>query len=195
MSLADQKAVRVSTCESERELIARALRSNSGDKVHAAEQLKISRKKLTRRSRLQPVRSVNGADNRMAMSMAIEIAPEDLYESVVPSQYNDLIRHRSPAAEGEYRLLWAVLEDAIRTYLANRPCSNPIQQERFEHVRRWFEAAQESGGGLFGFQTICDLLEIDSGRLLARLKSVGPHAFPVRRHRLVRTVGIRNLAA
>ncbi len=129
------------------------------------------------------------------MTTVTELALKDLNDSILPSQYNDLIRRRSPAAEGEYRLLWAVLEDAIRTYLENRRCSNPIQQTRFEEVRGWFEVAQDYSGSLFGFQTICDLLDLNSGRLLAGLKSAGARAFPVRRHRLVRAAGVPNLAA
>ena len=43
-------------------------------------------------------------------TMVTESAPEDLNDSILPSQYNDLTRRRSPVAEGKYRLLWAVLE-------------------------------------------------------------------------------------
>jgi hypothetical protein len=104
------------------------------------------------------------------MNTAIEFAPEDLSGSILPFQYNDLIRHRSSVSDGEYRLLWAVQEDAIRTYVANRTCSNPIQRQRFEEVRSWFESPQDTARGLFGLQSICDLLELDSGRLLKGLK-------------------------
>jgi hypothetical protein len=129
------------------------------------------------------------------MNTAIEYTPEDLSGSALPSQYNDLIRRRSSVSDGEYRLLWAVLEDAIRTYLANRACSNPIQRKKFEEVRRWFEPASDSARGLFGYQTICDLLEIDPGRLLKGLKCLDTREFPPRRHRLPRNAGARRMAA
>jgi hypothetical protein len=36
---------------------------------------------------------------------------------LLPSQYNDFIRRRSYAVDGEHRLMWAVLEDAIESYM------------------------------------------------------------------------------
>ena len=68
------------------------------------------------------------------MKPATECTPGDYTELVVPSQYNDLARRHSPLNQGEYRLLWAVLEQAIRAYRANRRCSNPIQRQTFEEV-------------------------------------------------------------
>ncbi len=96
--------------------------------------------------------------------------------------------------EGEYRLLWRVLEDAIRSYLANRACSNPAQRKRFEEVRRWFEPADEPRS-LFAFATVCDLLAIDPGWLLKGLKSLDAREFPRRRQRVLRNARPRSLAA
>jgi hypothetical protein len=129
------------------------------------------------------------------MNAVIEFAPEDLSGSILPSQYNDLIGRRLSISDGEYRLLWAVLEDAIRTYLANSTCSNPIQRKKFEEVCSWFEPEQKSTRALFGFQTICDLLEIDPGRLLNGLKCLDTREFLPRRHRLLRNAGARSMAA
>jgi hypothetical protein len=128
------------------------------------------------------------------MNTAIEFASEDLSGSILPSQYNDLLRRRSTVADGEYRLLWSVLEDAIKSYLANRGCSNPAQRKSFEEVRSWFEPANEPRG-LFAFETVCDLLGIDSGRLLKGLKSLDVHQFLSRHRRLVRNAGPRSVAA
>ncbi|MGA8567005.1 MAG: hypothetical protein WB580_04345, partial [Candidatus Binataceae bacterium] len=74
------------------------------------------------------------------MNTAIEFAPQDLGDSILASQYNDLLRRRSTIVDGEYRLLWRVLDDAVRSYLANRGCSNPTRCRKFEEVRSWFEA-------------------------------------------------------
>jgi hypothetical protein len=127
------------------------------------------------------------------MNTAIEFT-EDLSDSILPSQYNDLLRRRSTVADGEYRLLWSVLEDAIRSYLANKARSNATQSKRFEEVRNWFEPADEPRN-FFSFETVCDLLGVDSGRLLKGLKSLGDREFPVRGHRLRRYAGPRSLAA
>jgi hypothetical protein len=124
----------------------------------------------------------------------MEIANDDLTDGILPTQYNDLIRRRSLDSEGDYRLLWAVLEDAIRTYLTNRARSNLAQRRRFEEVHNWFEPGQAGRRGLFDFLTICDILEIDSGRLLKRLKS-STERFPLRRCRFPQQHGARILAA
>jgi hypothetical protein len=131
----------------------------------------------------------------MAMPTYIEFKLEDLGGSVLPSQYNDLTGRRVSAVEGERRLLWAVLEDAVRTYLTSRACSNPIQRRKFNEVRTWFESGQDGRAGLFGFRTICDLLDIDPGRLLKGLRSKGARVVPVRVQRPVRSARVRNLAA
>lgn len=124
----------------------------------------------------------------------VEFTGEDLSDSILPSQYNDLLRRRSTVADGEYRLLWSVLEDAVRGYLANRPCSNATQRKRFEEVSDWFEPADEPRS-LFAFETVCDLLGVDSGRLLKGLKSLDDRELPMRRHRLRRYAGNRSMAA
>jgi hypothetical protein len=124
-----------------------------------------------------------------------ELTREDLSDCVLPSQYNDLFGRRSVYRDGEYRLLFAILEDAIKTYLANKRCANPAQKKRFEETRGWFESARESNAGLFGFQSICELLEIEPARLLESLKSFEPSPLSVRRHRIKRDTEVRNLAA
>ena len=130
----------------------------------------------------------------IAMSQAIEFTPAELNDFILRCQYNDLTRRRTRSLDGEYRLLWAVLEDAIRTYLANSTHSNPTQSRIFEEVRSWFESARNQEG-LFGFESICGLLEIDPGRLLKGLKSVDARAYAAKRRRLVRNGGVRSLAA
>ena len=128
------------------------------------------------------------------MNTATEFASEDLSGSILPPQYNDLLRRRSTVADGEYRLLWRVLEDAIRSYLANRECSNPAQRKSFEEVRSWFEPADEPRC-LFAFETVCDLLGVDPGRLLKGLKALDAREFLPRRRQLLRNVGPRSVAA
>ena len=129
------------------------------------------------------------------MKPAIEFAPEDFNDSILPSQYNDLVHRRSLFNDGEYRLLWAILENAITSYLANRKCSNTIQRMRFEEVRSWFEPSQARPRSGFSFQTICDFLSIDRGQLLKGLKSLNSDEFSRRQHRLTRNARPRTLAA
>jgi hypothetical protein len=131
------------------------------------------------------------------MKHRIELATDDLTDAILPCQYDDLVRRRSPIAEGEYRLLWATLEDAIRTYVANRSCSNAAQGRKFEEVRKWFEPPHPEVRALFDFKNknICDLLGIDSGRLLKGLKALGARKLSWKRYRVLPTAGAQKLAA
>ncbi len=96
----------------------------------------------------------------------------DAANPILPSQYNDLIRRRSPTLNAELRLLWAVLESAIGSYLANQACATAKQREAFEEVYGWFHTTPDEGRGLFAFPTICELLGIGSGMVLKRLDSI-----------------------
>ncbi len=115
--------------------------------------------------------------------------------SVLPCQFNDMVR-RSSRLGGEHRLLWAVLEDAIRVYLTSMKCATRNQRIAFEEVRRWFTAAPGTEKGLFGFQTVCELLGIEASSLVAGLKSLRAADLPVRRqHCVPRGSRMRSLAA
>jgi hypothetical protein len=125
------------------------------------------------------------------VSAPIDLSFED--GSILPSQYNDL--YRRPRFDGEHRLLWAVLEEAIRNYLANADCSTPNQRTAFQEVCNWFQAADHQLQGPFSFESICDLLQIDSGLLLKGLESIRASDLPKRRDRSIgRTTRVGRLA-
>jgi hypothetical protein len=111
------------------------------------------------------------------MNAVTEFTLEDHVDLILPSQYDDLVRRRSPLNDGEGRLLWAVLEEAIRTYRASRKCSTPIQREKFQEVCSWFEPSEAQERSGLSFQTICEFLGIDPGQLLERLKSLDDGEF------------------
>jgi len=121
---------------------------------------------------------------------------EEFSSAVLPSQYNDLIRRRPSNAGGEYRLLWAVLEDAMRTYLSNVKCANSRQRNAFNEVHEWFFAERRIGDGLFGFHSICDALEIGSTELLRSLNKLQVRDLPMRRYnRALRIAKVPRMAA
>lgn len=127
--------------------------------------------------------------------MYTETAAENFGSFILPCQYNELIR-RPSRLEGEKRLMWAVLEDAIRTHLVNRKCATRNQRIAYEQTRRWFEAPAGVSSGLFGFRTICDVLDIDAARLLAGLKITRAADLPRHRHhRVLRSRKVRQMAA
>lgn len=104
---------------------------------------------------------------------------------VVPVQFYDLIR-RSAFLDGETRLVFAVLEDAVRTYLRVRDSHRRRDRVEFAEVARWFEA--RTGGVPFSFEYVCEVLELEPGLFRKQLRVVQPHVLPTKQ---LRSVGRR----
>ena len=86
---------------------------------------------------------------------------------VVPVQFYDLIR-RSAFLDGETRLVFAVLEDAVRTYLRVRDSHRRRDRVEFAEVARWFEA--RTGAVPFSFEYVCEVLELEPGLFRKQLR-------------------------
>ena len=110
---------------------------------------------------------------------------EDAFHPMTPNQYYDLIARRR-IHDGETRLLFAVLEDAIRCYAMKMAAQSPSQQREFEEVRDWVNTPGEHD--LFSFDSICAVFGIEPAGLRRQLNSMGVADFPRRR---IRTVGRR----
>lgn len=79
---------------------------------------------------------------------------------IMPAQYGDMCRKKLPA-EGERKLLFAVLEDAVRCYLKNRDrgqtsCNDP----EFLEAAEWLSSDEESGP--FSYIKVCEALGINA---------------------------------
>src|ERR1700676_5676516 len=86
---------------------------------------------------------------------------------LVPVQFFDLTRRRS-MLDGETRLVFAVLEDAVRCYVKTVNSSRRCDREQYDEVQRWFHA--EAGiHSPFSFEYVCDVLGIEPGSLRGRL--------------------------
>src|ERR1700685_4872410 len=86
---------------------------------------------------------------------------------LVPVQFFDLTRRRS-MLDGETRLVFAVLEDAVRCYVKTVNSSRRCDLEQFDEVQRWFHA--EAGiHSPFSFEYVCDVLGIHTASLRSRL--------------------------
>lgn len=86
----------------------------------------------------------------------------DLFEGIgiVPAQYAAICR-RNPPSECERKLLFAVLEDAIRTYLKHRDRGRASRQEpEFLEAAGWLSSDEESGP--FAFVNVCEALGINA---------------------------------
>ncbi|HKD66379.1 MAG TPA: hypothetical protein VKB84_06025 [Candidatus Binataceae bacterium] len=81
---------------------------------------------------------------------------------LLPEQYNEL-RRRRHELQGELKLMFAVLEDAIHCYLHHMNAKSRQRRILFYEVRDWMDSTR--GKGLFAFETLCEALGIDAGRL------------------------------
>jgi len=110
----------------------------------------------------------------------------------LPVQYHDLLNRRH-VLEGELRLMFAVLEDAIQCYLRSMDGQTEKDREEFREVQAWLETPASRNWrrqSLFGFEPLCEALGIEPGRLRQRLVSIRTHNLEVKRFRRAhRSVG------
>jgi hypothetical protein len=60
---------------------------------------------------------------------------------------------------GEYRLMMAILEDAVDVYLKHAGALSDIKRQLFEDAEAWVESDDKTY--VFAFESICHTLEID----------------------------------
>ncbi len=107
---------------------------------------------------------------------------------LVPVQFFDLTRRRS-TLDGETRLVFAVLEDAVRCYVKTVDSARRCDREQFDEVQRWFNA--EAGiRSPFSFEYVCDVLGIEPMALRARLGLLSVNDLPTKQ---MRSVGRRQV--
>ena len=107
---------------------------------------------------------------------------------LVPVQFYDLTRRRG-SLDGETRLVFAVLEDAVRCYVKNVNSTRRSDREQFDEVSAWFEA-RDAGRTPFSFESVCDVLGIEPGTLRKQLKNLTPRDLPTKQ---LRSVGRRQV--
>jgi hypothetical protein len=103
---------------------------------------------------------------------------------LLPGQYADLIR-RNQTIQGEFKLLLAVLEDAIRCYLRSVNAKDRERHPDFVEVRDWFEAGARRAD-IFSFDHLCAALGIEPRGLLERLRTLTIRDLPSRRYQMRR---------
>ena len=121
-------------------------------------------------------------------ALADDLSLKDFSGAILPGQYFDLINRRK-CLDGERRLLFAVLEDAVRTYLTNMKGCSRERRIRFIEVRRWFYSPSDRG--LFAFESICELLGITPGIFRRRLSSISLFNLPSCRLRRISPIAYR----
>jgi hypothetical protein len=100
---------------------------------------------------------------------------------ILPSQYSD--EHRKKfELEGERKLLFAVLEDAIRCYLRDASKASVDRSPAFREAARWLSSGEKSGP--FTFINVCEALNINADHLLTGLPDHSRLKRPTYAHRL-----------
>jgi hypothetical protein len=88
------------------------------------------------------------------------------FDGEVCVRYEAVYRRAEPAC-GERRLLLAVLEDGIRTFLKNARATHGRALNLRREAFTWL--ATEDRSDVFAFENICEALGIDAGRLRQRV--------------------------
>jgi hypothetical protein len=104
-----------------------------------------------------------------AKDVTAEDRVQELFQpdTLLPSQYFDRIRRRA-SADGERRLMVAILEDAVDVYRKQAGARDRKRRQLFEDAEEWIESADRSW--IFSFENICDVLSIDAGYLRKGLR-------------------------
>lgn len=124
-----------------------------------------------------------------------ELTSEDFGGGILPVQYFNRLK-RGKVADGECRLLLAVLEQAVRSYLANMNAGSRERRVAFEEVHRWFYSPSNTEPqGLFAFESICDMLGFEADLLRRRLRSISICNLPTRRQPARRSLAAEQLRA
>lgn len=108
---------------------------------------------------------------------------EEAWFPMTPRQYYDAVGRRH-TLDAEPRLLFAVLEDAIRCYAMTANAHSAARRREFEEVRQWIDTRGEHD--VFSFESICGVFDIEPEGLRRQLKTLRPTDLP---RRQLRTVG------
>lgn len=90
-------------------------------------------------------------------------------DTMAPSQYFDRLRGGLEAQSGERRLMIAILEDAILTYLKFAGDARKAQQDQFRDAETWVETDDRSW--IFSFASICEHLGLEPSQLRRGLRA------------------------
>jgi hypothetical protein len=103
--------------------------------------------------------------------------------SLLPVQYFESIGGGRPAS-GEFKLFFAILEDALRSYVRFKTCRSNAGRAEYLDAQAWFYDL--GAPHLFSFESTCEFLEIDPRWLRQRLGSLRQTDFPRKQIRTCR---------
>jgi hypothetical protein len=124
----------------------------------------------------------DGSDRMAHPQRDFPYPQRDVAYPLTPQQYYDQFS-RAERLDGEWRLLFAVLEDAVRCYTTAARSNRGADRRALEEVKRWVEARGDRD--LFSFDSICRVLDLEPDRLRRQLASIETMKIPMRRFRTV----------
>ena len=86
---------------------------------------------------------------------------------IIPVEDNNTIAARVRMS-GEFRLMWAVLEDGMECYLRYATPPSPRLQEMFREAKEWIDSDEEEWP--FSFISICQAFQIEPDYLRKGLR-------------------------
>ena len=110
------------------------------------------------------------------------------YDPLLPIQYYERVAG-GRTTSGEFKLFFAILEDALRCYVRTKNCRTGARRAEFLDARTWFHTRGMMH--VFSFESICSFLGIDAGWLRSRLESLGPDDLPQKQFRTHRRLPSR----
>lgn len=116
-----------------------------------------------------------GAKATFSWAPFSNLAPPD---SLLPVQYYDLIRQPNHL-NGEFRLVAALLVDAICCYRKYAKARDLKQRRLFNEVHYWFYSRNQRG--LFAFEPVCDVLGLEAHSVRNALNLVRSTRLKLRR--------------
>ena len=99
------------------------------------------------------------------------------YGDLLGQQYYDMVGSRRPP-NGPRTLMFAVLEDGVRCYVANMHATRPRLRRMFDEAKAWIEDRKAIGP--FAFETLCTTFDIDAERLRKQLRTMSGRKLPRR---------------
>src|SRR5690242_18905359 len=94
-------------------------------------------------------------------------------DTLLASQYFDRVRRRF-GRDGEHRLMVAVLEDAVNSYLKHAGARPGVDAETFAEAEAWVESRESDW--FFSFENVCAVLDLDADYIRRGLRAVKSRA-------------------
>jgi hypothetical protein len=112
----------------------------------------------------------------------LRIGREENFFPMTPGQYYGQLQ-RGRHLDGETRLLFAVLEDAIRCYMLAARTGRRSHQRMRDEVSEWVNTPGDRE--LFSFDAICRVFEIEPENLRHQLNTLSAANIRLRRFRTI----------